>query len=137
MTLKIRRLTSADFGRYTCLISNSEGEASYTTTLREIKTTTVPPPPPTTTKKTTTALASTSAATFEPNILSTSTSVKTYNNYYDETVNLSAPLIINLTPDGRREDGNGCNGILDGSAGKVLLKILLSIISAVMMSILM
>ncbi|KAK7076677.1 hypothetical protein SK128_001876 [Halocaridina rubra] len=139
MTLKIRRLTSADFGRYTCLISNSEGEATYTTTLREIRTTTVPPPFPTTTTtitKRTTATSTTSTTTLKSDKIAVSTSAKTYNNYYDETVNLSAPLIIQLTPEGQREDDNGCARSVFAKAGKGQLEQILSMLSAAMICIL-
>ncbi|XP_066946956.1 lachesin-like [Macrobrachium rosenbergii] len=36
MTLHLRKLVHSDFGRYTCIVTNSQGEASYTTLLREV-----------------------------------------------------------------------------------------------------
>ncbi|XP_068249065.1 uncharacterized protein [Palaemon carinicauda] len=96
MTLQIRKLLPGDFGRYTCSIRNKECQGSYTTTLREITTTMAPP----TTSSTITTISTytTTLMTHLYNSLGAPTSSRSHTSYDDDTVNLSAPLIINLTP---------------------------------------
>ncbi|XP_066973279.1 lachesin-like isoform X1 [Macrobrachium rosenbergii] len=105
MTLQIRKLTPGDFGRYTCSIRNKEGQGSYTTTLREI-TTTIAPPPTSSTITTIGAYTTTLMTHLYNSLGGAPTSSRSHTTYDDDTVNLSAPLIINLTPDVYRETTN-------------------------------
>ncbi|XP_066973277.1 uncharacterized protein [Macrobrachium rosenbergii] len=105
MTLQIRKLTPGDFGRYTCSIRNKEGQGSYTTTLREI-TTTIAPPPTSSTITTIGAYTTTLMTHLYNSLGGAPTSSRSHTTYDDDTVNLSAPLIINLTPDVHRETTN-------------------------------
>ncbi|XP_042861079.1 lachesin-like [Penaeus japonicus] len=77
MTLSMRNLVLSDFGAYTCIIKNSEGEARGTAILREVVTTTTTTPPTTTT-------------TSPP---------PSYSDYDDNAKNLTAPLVVNTSPD--------------------------------------
>ncbi|XP_047480333.1 uncharacterized protein LOC125032964 [Penaeus chinensis] len=77
MTLSMRNLVLSDFGAYTCIIKNSQGEARGTAILREVVTTTTTTPPTTTT-------------TSPP---------PSYNDYDDNAKNLTAPLVVNTSPD--------------------------------------
>ncbi|XP_068250319.1 lachesin-like [Palaemon carinicauda] len=124
MTLQIRKLLPGDFGRYTCSIRNKEGQGSYTTTLREITTTMAPP----TTSSTITTISTytTTLMTHLYNSLGAPTSSRSHTSYDDDTVNPSAPLIINLTPDVYRDSVNKSSNLEVGPYVLALLLLLLA-----------
>ncbi|KAK7081592.1 hypothetical protein SK128_024352 [Halocaridina rubra] len=96
MTLKMRKLVMSDFGRYTCVITNSQGEASYTTLLKEVLAT---PAPITSSRTTSITTGERARDTFSRGMNPPTQNSIVYNVYDDETKNLSAPLIINMKPE--------------------------------------
>ncbi|XP_068249192.1 lachesin-like isoform X2 [Palaemon carinicauda] len=89
MTLQLRKLVHSDFGRYTCVVTNSQGEASYTTVLREVVVKKVP-------------ITSTKSPPENVSLFPKHSSRETshlshhYHNYDYQTKNLSSPLIVNM-----------------------------------------
>ncbi|KAK3856432.1 hypothetical protein Pcinc_037252 [Petrolisthes cinctipes] len=97
MTLNTRNLVLTDFGRYTCIVNNTMGEAEASTVLKELVTTTTTTTSTTTTTTTTTTTSTTTTTASSKTTIPPSRPL--FGEYDDSAKNLTAPLVLHTSPD--------------------------------------